>query len=267
MTAPSPPDPPRLRFEIGGIFAAVAIALRRGAPIASIIDLGCADGLFALNARRMAPLAGAAILNIDAQAVYEPSLRRIQRAHGGHYRICAVCDRSGTTDLTTAAHPYWSSVLPPSDDYWRLIEGTARETVPVAARTLDEIVAETGLPPPHLLKLDIQGAERVALAAAPRTLAATNLVLVETFVHEFPDIHRLLVDSGFDLFDLTALQRGSDHGLSWFYPVYASRRLNLVAPRPIWLREATDQVLAVQAERRTAQLRELDELLAPYETP
>jgi len=258
--------PPRLRFEIGSIFAALVIALKRGAAVASIIDLGCADGLFSVNARRMAPLANAQILNIDAQAVYEPSLARIQRALGGHYRICAVSDRAGTVELTTATHPYWSSLRPASDDYWRHVDGAARAPVAVTAHTLDDIVAETGVPAPHLLKLDIQGSEHAALAAAPRTLAATNVILVETFVHEFPAIHRLLDDVGFDLFDLTGLQRGPDQGLSWFYPVYTNRRLNLVAPRPSWSPEDAAQVLAVQAERRTAQLSELDALLAPLET-
>ena len=269
MAAPppaSPPGPPRLRFEVGGIFAALAIALRRGVAVASIIDLGCADGLFSVNARRMAPLAGAQILNIDAQAVYEASLQRIQRALGGHYRICAVSDRAATVELTTATHPYWSSLRPASDDYWRHVEGAARETVAVPSDTLDAIVAATGAPAPHLLKLDIQGSEHAALAAAPRTLAATNIVLVETFMHEFPGIHRLLDDAGFDLFDLTGLQRGPDHGLSWFYPVYTNRRLNLVAPRPSWSAGDAARVVAVQAERRSAHLSELDQMLAPFET-
>src|SRR5271170_3263208 len=237
MSAPSPPVP-RLQLEPGSFYAAIAIALKRGVTIGSVIDLGSADGLFALTARKMAPLARATILNIDAQAVYEPSLQRIQRALGGHYRICAVSDRSATVELTTAVHPYFSSLRPPSDGYWQQAAGAARETVAIPARTLDDIVAETQLPPPHLVKLDIQGSELAALAGAPRTLGATNLVVVETLINEFPTIHRALADAGFDLFDLTSLQRGPDHSLSWFYPIYAHRRLNLAAPRPFWSPEA-----------------------------
>jgi FkbM family methyltransferase len=258
------PPPPRLQLEPGSFYAAIAIALKRGAAIGSIIDLGCADGLFAVTARRMAPLARAAILNVDAQAVYESSLRRIQATLGGHYRICAVSDRAGTAQLTTAAHPYWSSLRPPSDGYWRQIEGAARESVATPIQTLDALVAETGLPPPHLLKLDVQGSELAALAGGPRTLDDTNLLVVETFVEDFPGIHRLLADR-FDLFDLTALNRGPDHGLSWFYPVYAHKRLGLVTQRPLFTAEAAPAVVAVQAQRRAAQLRELDALLGPLE--
>jgi FkbM family methyltransferase len=262
----STPPAPRLQLEPGSLYAAIAIALKRGVPIASMIDLGSADGLFSLTARMMAPLARTEILNIDAQTVYEPSLRRIQRALGGHYRICAVSDRAATVALTTASHPYWSSLRPPSDGYWRQHEGAAPETIAVPAYRLDDIVAEVKLPPPHLIKLDIQGSELAALAGAPRSLAAANLVVVETFVGEFPDIHRLLTEADFALFDLTLLNRGPDHSLSWFYPIYAHRRLNLVTARPLWSPEVAEQVIANQATRRAAQLRELDAILGPLET-
>jgi len=264
MSAPPPPSP-RLQLEPGTFYASIAIALKRGVTIGSIIDLGSADGLFSLTVRKMAPLARAVILNIDAQTVYEPSLQRIQRALGGHYRICAVSDRTATVGLTTAAHPYFSSLRPPTDGYWRQVEGAARETITITAHRLDDIVADTHLPPPHLVKLDIQGSELAALAGAPRTLAETNLVVVETLINEFPTIHRALADAGFDLFDLTSLQRGPDHSLSWFYPIYAHRRLGLTAPRPFWPPEATQDVVANQALRRAAELRELDTLLGPLD--
>lgn len=262
---PAAPPGPRLQIEPGTFYAAIAIALKRGVPIASIIDLGSADGLFSLTVRQMAPLARAEILNIDAQAIYEPSLQRIQRVHGGHYRICAVSDRATTVELTTATHPYWSSLRPPADGYWRQHGDATRGSVAVPAHRLDDIVAETRLPAPHLIKLDIQGSELAALAGAPRSLAATNLLVVESFVDAFPAIHRLLDDAGFDLFDLTSLNRGPDHGLSWFYPVYVSKRLELVGPRPLWSPDEAARVLAVQEAHRAAQLRELDARLKPVE--
>jgi FkbM family methyltransferase len=254
-----------LRLEVGGLHAAIALALKQGVPVASIIDLGCADGNFSVMLRRMGRLAGADLLNIDAQALYEPSLRRIQGALGGHYRICAVAEQAGTLDLTTGAHPYWSSLRAPGDAYWQQLHGAHGATVSVPAYPLDRIVAETGLAAPHLIKLDLQGGERAALAGAPRTLAATSIVVVETMIEDFGAIHRMLADAGFELFDLTTLQRGPDHSLAWFYPVYVHRRFGARAPRTYWPIESTAQVVATQEQRRNALLRELDELLAPLE--
>lgn len=260
-----PTSAPRLRLEPGSLYAALALALKQGVPIMSIIDLGCADGNFSVTARTMGPLAGAALLNIDAQALYEPSLRRIQRVLGGHYRICAAADHTGTTDLATASHPYWSSLRAPSEDYWHQLPDAYRETVPVPVRTLDEIVAEIRLPPPHLIKLDIQGAELAALAGATRTLGDSNLIVVETGVAEFAGVHRLVTDAGFELFDLTHLNRGPDHRLSWFYPIFAHKRFRLSAPGPLWAAEQSQAVIAHQDARRAEQLRELDAILGPLE--
>ncbi len=254
-----------LQLEVGGFLAAIALAVKQGVSVASIIDLGSADGNFSAVLRRIGRLAAAELLNIDAQAVYEPSLRRIQAALGGHYRICAVSDRPGSVTLTAGDHPYWSSLRAPADDYWRRLHGAFGGAVSVPANTLDAIVAETGLSPPHLIKLDIQGSECAALAGAARTLADTSIIIVETMVDDFADIHRLISAAEFDLFDLTHLQRGPEHNLAWFYPVYVHRRFRPAAPRPYWSREAAPQVLAGQAEQRGAALRELDEMLAPFE--
>jgi FkbM family methyltransferase len=257
--------PARHRLEVGSYFAAIAIALKRGVPIGSIIDLGCADGHFSVMARSLAPLAGAQILNVDAQAVYEPSLQRIQRALGGHYRIAAIADRPGTLTLTAGAHPYWSSLRPADDRYWAQHPGAVGAPVTVPAHRLDELVAELRLPGPHLLKLDVQGAEVAALAGAPRTLTDTNLVIVEVLLEDFAAIHRTLDTAGFELFDATELNRGGDHGLAWFYPVYSHRRLKLAGAGAFWSPDRLAEVIAVQERRRAAQLEELDAVLGPLE--
>jgi len=92
MAAASAPSPPGGRQ----LFAAIAIALKRGVPIGANIDLGCADGHFSVMARSLAPLAGAQILKRRRPGGLRAVAARIQRALGGHYRIAAVADRPGT---------------------------------------------------------------------------------------------------------------------------------------------------------------------------
>lgn len=69
---------------------------------------------------------------------------------------------------------------------------------------LDEIVAANTLPPPDLLKLDIQGFELEVLKGAERALAAARHVLLETSFRPmyegeplFAESYRYLVDRGF----------------------------------------------------------------------
>ncbi|MHC2415418.1 hypothetical protein ACVJGC_008009 [Bradyrhizobium diazoefficiens] len=85
----------------------------KGVRYGAVIDLGCADGHFVLN--HLSRLGGAVPLNIDANRIYENSLKAIKEVLGGHYRICAITDHEGEIEITESVHPYWSSVRPAGD--------------------------------------------------------------------------------------------------------------------------------------------------------
>lgn len=70
-----------------------------------------------------------------------------------------VSDREGTIATTQPAHPYWDSARAPGDPYWQRVNDCSGQTVEVPARTIDALAAETALPGPYLLKLDVQGSE------------------------------------------------------------------------------------------------------------
>lgn len=170
-------------------------------------------------------LPGAVPLNIDANPVYEPVLRQIRDAHGGLYLIGAVSDRAGEHTMWEGADPYWTSPHGPGSDDWRRMshEPIASRAVPVT--TLDTLVRDIALWPPYLLKLDIQGGEAAALAVGTGMLAETDVVIIETELVDFQAVNAALVARGFDLFDLTEVNRlNSDRSLAWFYPVYLNRR-------------------------------------------
>ena len=57
----------------------------KGVRYSTVIDVGCADGQFFLDHMKWFP--GAVPLNIDANALYEPSLKAIKDVVGGDYRI------------------------------------------------------------------------------------------------------------------------------------------------------------------------------------
>ena len=224
----------------------------RGLRYGGVIDAGCADGQFALFMAEMGPTRGAAVLNVDAQEDYRLSLEAVKAAIGGHYRICAVGDADGgTIELQRGAHAYWASIRPADDRYWDTLNRLHdMKPVRVPLRSIDSLVAETALPGPYLLKMDIQGAEAAALAGAARTLADTGAVALEMMIEDFSAIHGILVEHGFNLFDLVDLNYTQSGVLGWFYAVYLNARHRALRPTEYWDPVKNDEILAHQAQRR-----------------
>ena len=235
-------------MQAGDFSATLQNLFEKGVRYGSVIDLGCADGHFVLN--HLACLGGAVPLNIDANRIYEDSLKAIKEGLGGHYRICAVTDHEGEIEITESVHPYWSSVRPAGDIYWSRVNDLITNKVKVPATRLDTLVAELSLQPPFLLKLDVQGAEKAALAGARDVLANCNVVVCEADIDDFQDINAMLVEAGFFLYDLTTLQRLRDGTLGWFYPVYVSGKLAHLKPQAFWDPSDNAAVIGVQETRR-----------------
>lgn len=190
-------------------------------------------------------------LNVDANRIYEDSLKAIKEVLGGHYRICAITDHEGEIEITESVHPYWSSLRPAGDVYWSRVNDLTTSKVKVPASTLDALVEELSLKPPFLLKLDVQGAEQAALKGARDVLENCSVVVCETDVDDFQDINAMLLAAGFFLYDLTTLQRLRDGTLGWFYPVFVSGRLAHLKPQAFWDAGDNAAVIGVQ-ERRAA---------------
>ena len=233
----------------------------KGVRFQTVVDVGCADGHFFLELlhRRVAP--GAVSLNVDANQIYETSLKDIARAVGGHYRITALADFQGETEMTTASHPYWASLRPQGDRYWERINSLSAEQVKVPVTTLDVLAEQIPLQGPFLLKMDVQGAEEAVLRGASKVLADTYMVICEADLDDFGKIHSTLSNHDFVLYDVTQLNRDPEGGLGWFYPVYLHRRLDHLRARAFWPESANARVIEMQVARRTAMRERVARLL------
>lgn len=221
---------------------------KKDVSYSTVIDVGCADGHFFLNHMKLFP--NAVPLNIDANRLYETSLKAIKDAVGGDYFIGAITDYNGEIDVTESVHPYWTSIRPEGDSYWSRVNALIKGKVKVPTMTLDALVEKLSFNPPFLLKLDVQGAEKAALVGARSVLRSTQAVICEADIDDFPDINAVLVDAGFGLYDLTELQRLRDGTLGWFYPVYINNKLEGVRPRAFWDEQDNDAVIGAQVARR-----------------
>jgi FkbM family methyltransferase len=223
---------------------------QKGVRYGTVIDLGCADGHFFVDHYMQGVFKDAVSVNIDANPIYEPSLRAIAEALGGAYRIAAASDQSGEIEMTMSIHPYWSSLRPSGDLYWERLNGLSSGTRRVPAIRLDDLLEEVQLAPPFLLKLDVQGAELPALRGAAGLLAATDVVICETDIADFQGINAELVAAGFALYDITFMNRLADQSLAWFYPVYLSARLAHLLPRNLWQAANNEAIIQQQIKRR-----------------
>jgi len=251
--------------QLGAFTGSLQILFGKGVHYATVIDLGCADGDFYLKHFELGVLPGAICVNVDANAMYEPSLREIRQVLGGHYAIAAVSDSDGEVELQTGSHAYWASLLPPDDPYWSSSHNRPGPTIRVQALTLDTLVQRFALKPPFLLKLDLQGGELAALRGGQNMLAETDTIICETANDQFPPICEFLTARNFGLFDLTQVNRlPADGTLCEFYPVFLNRRLDHIKAQEPWNPANNEAVIAAMHQRRMSILDQIAKTLAAH---
>jgi FkbM family methyltransferase len=238
-------------YQLGSFITTLAILFEKGVRYATSIDLGCADGNLNLALKfQYGFLPGATCVNVDANSLYEPSLREIQRVAGAHYVIAGISDRDGEIELRSGGHPYWASMLPPDHKYWAGAANPPGQTIKVRAMTLDTLVQEFALKPPFLLKLDLQGGELAALRGGEKMLAETDTVICESANDEFPAVCEFLTSRNLGLFDLTEINRIADGTLWEYYPVFLNRRLDHIKIKDPYSDPARISSLVAAMEQR-----------------
>jgi FkbM family methyltransferase len=100
-------------------------------------------------------------------------------------------------------------------------ESESLRKVEVPLRTLNEIVASSGLPTPEMVKIDAEGLDLKVLAGASQLFGRTEIFFAEASIgqNDFDNTALALIqkmsDAGYRLIDITDLNRSPRHGVLW----------------------------------------------------
>jgi FkbM family methyltransferase len=192
-------------LPVDGLDSLELLQLLGAKPPAVIYDVGAHVGSWTRLAKSLYP--SARIEAFEPLPVHFGGFRAATAAWTDvRLHRCALGRQAGTATLHVADLSAASSLLPLTrlcqDEYG--VRPASAQAVPVEA--LDELAAREQLPPPDLIKLDVQGFELEALRGGENCLAAARAVLCEVSFAAyyeqqalFPDVLAHLGERGFRL--------------------------------------------------------------------
>jgi FkbM family methyltransferase len=173
----------------------------RDIPISTVIDVGASDGRWSEELMRVYPRSS--YLLIEANSFHQPALDRFLGRHpNAQYTLAAAGQTRGTVYFD-ASDPFGGVAAPAA---------RGEQFVSTPSTSIDAEIAERSLRGPFLIKFDTHGYELPILRGAERTLAETDVLVIECYNFRvtpeallFHEMCAFLAERGFrciDVFDL-----------------------------------------------------------------
>jgi FkbM family methyltransferase len=173
---------------------------------ATLVDAGAAFGDWTACAHSIFP--NARCILIEPLTEYQPVIEMVCQSLKSSRLVSGAAAGPDTTQIAMNVHRdlVGSSIFEEVEDEGTLVQ----EKRVVPAYTLDDLCADER--PPFLLKLDLQGAELEALQGGERTLARTEMVILEVSFFRairtaplFHEVTAFMKKKGFVVYDIAGI--------------------------------------------------------------
>jgi FkbM family methyltransferase len=182
--------------EVGKYFASLAKRAR------CILDIGAFSGWYTLWSSVISP--SAKVFALEPHPEVADLLQRnlaLNNVHNVTYFPYAAAETDGFADFHIGAPG-----LPSSSSLESAWKGLDR-TITVATRSIDSLMASQGYPNVDLVKIDIEGSERLALKGMTQTLLrcypAIIVEVLPAYRAQFLEVLELLTEIGYAFFECT----------------------------------------------------------------
>jgi len=180
-----------------------------------ILDVGANHGSWTRDAVKYFPQAHYTLIEPQSE-LRICSQDLIDRGFQIHWISAGASDQPGMLPLYVGGHDNSSTFL--------RVPGTEDElasTINVPVRTLNEIVASSGLPVPAMVKIDAEGLDLKVLSGASDLFGKTEIFLAEVSIGEVNFANSALAviqkmsEAGYRLIDITDMNRSPSNGVLW----------------------------------------------------
>lgn len=187
----------------------------KGRSAITLMDVGAFRGEFTTMIDHLCGVAAGILVEPQPKLALELRSRFMPPRFG--VEEVALCDRDGTTGMEVNFTESTTSILKMRRELPELssVDVREREKVVCQTTTLDRIFEKYGLNDLDLLKLDVQGAEKLVLSGAAKTLRRTKMIWTEaSFAHFYEndcllqELIEMLALSGFALYEVEPGFRG-----------------------------------------------------------
>jgi FkbM family methyltransferase len=181
-----------------------------------VLDVGANRGNWTRTALGFFP--GATFVLVEPQGELRAQVQDlVERGFDLRWITAGASDRSGRLPLTIAPNDVSSNFgMTPA----AAAEHGYRQTT-IEVRTIDEMLASTGVPPPEMVKIDAEGFDLKALAGAKSLLGKTDIFFLEAAVcargieNTMAAVIARMSEAGYRMIDITDINRSPKHGVLW----------------------------------------------------